>query len=241
VKLGRFLVLIGSFVLLFTLGLAIFNFLIMPKVIHHNAVVATPDLRGKTVETARGEAGRAGLQLVEDRQVAHPTIAAGRIVEQTPRANASIRRGRRVLVVVSAGPAVGTVPDLAGLSRRQADMTLARESFRPGRLVRLHRDDVAAPTVVFQFPPPGSSQRREATVDLVVAEPGLPPAWRMPDLRGASLGRARAAVEAAGCVPGTVTFQRRPGVQPGTVLAQTPVPGSLILKGANVELVASAR
>jgi beta-lactam-binding protein with PASTA domain len=55
------------------------------------------------------------------------------------------------------------------------------------------------------------------------------------------LGRARAAVEAAGCVPGTVTFQRRPGVQPGTVLAQTPVPGSRILKGANVELVASAR
>lgn len=240
-KLGRFLVLIGVFVLLFAIGLGIFNFLIMPKVIHHNPVVAMPDLRGKTVETARGEAGRAGLQLVEDRQEAHPTIAAGRVIEQTPRANTSVRRGRRVLVVVSAGPAVGTVPDLAGLSRRQADMTLARETFRPGRIVRLHRDDVAAPTVLFQFPPPGSTQRREATIDLVVAEPGSPPVWRMPDLRGAALGRARAAVEAAGCVPGTVTFQRRPGVEPGTVLAQTPAPGSRIPKGASVELVASAR
>ena len=240
-KLGRFLTLVGAFVLLVGLGLAIFNFLIMPRLIHHNAVVAAPDLRGKTVEIARGEGGRLGLQIVEERQIAHPTIPAGRIVEQDPRANASVRLGRRIQVVVSAGPATNAVPELAGLSRRQADMTLARDSFRAGRIVRLHTEEVAAPTVAFQYPPPGGVLQRDAAIDLVVAEPGLPPAYRMPDLRGKALGRARAAVEAAGCIASSVTFQRRPGIEPGTVLAQTPAPGSRILKGANVELVASQR
>ncbi len=240
-KLGRFLGLLGGFTLLFAVGLVSFNFLVMPRLIHHNPVVAVPDLRGKTVELARGEAGRAGLQLIEDRTAAHPSVAAGRVVEQTPAPGSSIRRGRRVTVVVSGGPAQGTVPDLAGLTRRQAGMLLARESFREGRVLRYRTDLVTAPTVTFQKPPAGTRHLKAQPIDLVVAEPDQAPAYRLPDLRGEPLYLARLAIEEAGCVVAAVTHRREPGVAPGTVLAQAPSPGSRVLKGATIELVASAR
>lgn len=240
-KLSRFLLLLGSAVLLFMVGLLAFNFLVMPRLIHHNEIVAVPDLRGKPVQEARGEAGRAGLQLVERRQAAHPTVPAGSIVDQQPRGGVSIRRGRRVDVTVSSGPAMSLVPDLSGLSRRQAELTLAREALRPGRLLRLRDDAATVPTIAFQDPPAGLRQRSDGVVDLVVAEPGLPPAYRLPDLTGVSLYRARAAIEAAGCVAGKVTYDRRRGSPPGTVVGQDPAPGSRILKGASIDLVASSR
>lgn len=239
-KLGRFLALLAGFGLLFTIGLLAFNFLVMPRLVHHNPVVAVPDLKGHTLEQARGEAGRAGLQVVEERTVAHPTAPAGRIVDQSPRGGAAIRRGRRVTVVVSGGPAAGAVPDVAGLSRRQAEMTLRRDTFRAGRVLRFRDPGVAVPTVAFQYPPPGSNQRKDAAIDLVVAEPGLPPAYRMPDLRGVPLYRARLAIEAAGCVAAGVSY-RRDSAAAGTVVAQSPAPGSMVMKGASVELVASGR
>ncbi len=240
-KLGRFALLLGGAILLFCVGLAAFNFLVMPRLIHRNTIVSVPDLRGKTVEIARGEAGRDGLQVIEERQASSPTVPAGRIIEQSPRANAAIRRGRRILVVTSAGPAAGLVPELTGLARRQAEMTLARESFRTGRLLRVQRDDVAVPTVAFQYPPAGTSLRKDSAVDLVIAEPGMPPVYRMPDLRGLPLYQARAAIEAAGCVTASVNYQRQRGTPQNTVLAQTPEPGGPITRGANVELVASGR
>jgi beta-lactam-binding protein with PASTA domain len=63
----------------------------------------------------------------------------------------------------------------------------------------------------------------------------------MPDLRGLPLYRARAAIEAAGCVAASVSTQRSRDVPANTVLEQTPRPGGPILRGANVELVASSR
>ncbi len=240
-KLGRFATLLGGAILLFCVGLAGFNFLVMPRLIHHNTIVSVPDLRGKSLDVARGEAGRAGLQVVEERQAPSPTVPQGKIVDQTPRPNSAIRRGRRILVVTSAGPAAGVVPELTGLSRRQAEMTLVRESFRTGRLLHVRRNEVSVPTVAFQYPPAGTSVRKGSAVDLVIAEPGQPPVYRMPDLRGLPLYRARAAVEAAGCVTASVNYQRGRGVPNGTVLDQTPPPGGPILRGANVELVVSGR
>ena len=240
-KLGRFMLLLGCLALCFAGGLMAFNFVVMPQLIHHNDVVTVPDVRERTVAEARAALGRAGLHLQEERQAPHPTIPAGQIIKQTPRAAAPIRTGRRVIVVVSSGPALSSAPELAGLSRRQAEMTLQNLSLRPGRLLRLRREGMLATTVVYQYPPAGTSLLRDAAVDMVVADPALPPAYLMPDLRGATLDQARAVIVAAGCVTGGVTFQRQRGMPANIVLAQEPAPGSRVLKGATIDLVAAGR
>ena len=106
----------------------------------------------------------------------------------------------RVRVVVSSGPPAGGVPDLGGLSFRQAEITLQRENFRLGRVSNIVRDDVTSPTVLYQNPPPGRTLRKGRPVDLVVAEPAPPRLLCVPDMRGLAVYLAQQLVTDAGCV-----------------------------------------
>ena len=240
-KLWQFLLVLAGTVVLCGAGLLAFNFLIMPRLIHRNTVVLVPDLRGLTVTGAADEARRLGLKMIESRQRAHPSMSAGMILDQTPEPATPIRRGRLVKVVTSSGPPAGQLPDLQGLSRRQAEITLQREAYQLGRVVRLRREEVTVPTVIYQYPPAGLVSRKGSQISLVVAEPTLPPVYRMPDLRGATLFVAREQIALSGCVAAPVTYERTREYPPNTVLAQNPPPGYRIRKGDRVELVAASR
>jgi serine/threonine-protein kinase len=218
-----------------------FNFVVLPRIVHRNPVIQTPDLRGLTVEEAAAEVAGGRLRVEPERTKNHPTIPAGRILEQVPEPQTPIRRGRVVRVVTSRGPSRSELPDMTGLSLRQAQVTLQREALRVGRVLQLRRSDVTVPTVAFQSPSAGSALRKGTVVDLVVAVPNPPILLRMPDLRGAPLYAARQAVAAAGCVMAPVNHERTTRHPPNLVLSQTPPPGQRIEKGARIELVASTR
>jgi len=241
VRLWQFLLLLAGLCVLGGAAVLTFNFVVLPRVIHRNAVIQMPDLRGLTLDGAKDRVVGLRLQVEWEREKNHPTVALGRILEQVPVPAAPIRRGRVVRVVTSAGPPSGELPDLAGLSLHQAEVTLQREAFRLGRVVRLRRSDVTVPTVVFQSPASGRRLPKGAVVNLVVAEPTPPALLRMPDLRGEPLYRARQVVAAAGCVLGPVAHERTSDHPPNVVLSQTPPPGQRIEKGERIELVASTR
>ena len=239
-KVWEFLVLLaGLGVIAGALVMAV-NFTVLPRIVHRNTVVQTPDVRGMTVEGADLALGGRGLVAERTRARAHPTIPAGMILEQEPPAGNPIRSGRRVRVVVSSGPPAGGVPQLAGLSFRQAEITLQRENFRLGRVSRLTRREINAPTVLYQNPPSGRVLRKGRPVDLVVAEPAPPRLLCVPDLRGAPVYLARQKVADAGCVLAPIVYERAAGSEPNLVLRQTPAPGHRIREGERIELVASS-
>ncbi len=232
---------IAGAALLFGVGLLAFNNLIMPRLVHRHDVVLVPDLRGHTLAGAHTEVSRLGLRLAESRQNAHPTVPAGLVLSQVPGPADHVRRGRVIKVVTSSGPPAGLVPQLTGLTRRQAEITLQRESFRLGRILHMRRPDVSVPTVVFQYPPAGLRQRKGQSVALVVAEPTLPDDYLMPDLRGQSLFAAREKISGAGFVSAPAVYRRDRSVQPNTVVSQDPRPGVRVRKGERIELVAASR
>ncbi|MCP4572587.1 MAG: PASTA domain-containing protein [bacterium] len=217
------------------------NFLVLPEIIHHNKVVVMPDVRGLSVDGAANRLRGDGLEVEVARARAHPTVAEGLILDQSPEPQASIRGGRTARVIVSSGPPAGALPRLTGLSLRQAEITIQRENYRLGRVVRLRRPGVTEPVVDFQNPVAGTNLFKGADVHLVVAEPAPPAMLRMPDLRGTTLFKARQVVADAGFVLGPVTYERTSRVAPNTVIEQTPPPGQRISRGDRLELVASSR
>ena len=239
-KVWEFLLLVAGLVVIAGIVLVGVNFTVLPRIVHRNTVVVTPDLQGMSVPGANLVVADAGLQVEEARQRAHPTVPVGMILEQTPGAGSPIRSGRIIRVVSSSGPPAGGVPDLAGLNFRQAEITLQRENFRLGRVLRLRREDITTPTVVFQNPPAGRELRKGRPVDLVVGEPAPPKLLCMPDLRGVPLYLARQRVADAGCVLAPVTYERTDARAANLVLRQQPAPGRRIRKGDRIELVAAS-
>jgi len=217
------------------------NFLVLPAIIHHNEVVVMPDVRGLSVRGA--ETRLVGEQLAVEvvRSRSHPSVPEGMILDQSPAPQARVRGGRTVRVITSSGPPTGALPRLTGLSLRQAEITLQRENYRLGRVVRLRRAGVSDPVIVAQEPAAGTHLYKAAIVDLVVAEPAPAALLRMPDLRGAPLYRARQSIAAAGFVMGPVTYERTGAQVPNTIIRQTPAPGSRVHKGEQLELVVASR
>ena len=240
-RLWQFLLTLLGLAILFAAALVSFNMLLMPRLVHRHGEVRVPDLLDAPLVDARETASALGLELEVVREDAHPSAPVGDIIDQHPGAGAVVRSGRRVAVVLSGGPPAGPVPSVAGLTLRQAEATLQRESYKLGRVLSLRSDDAITTGVGWQSPASGTPLRKGETVDLVLAEPRSTPPLLVPDLRGRSLFTVRASLEAAGCVLAPPRYRRDGRVPPGTVLEQDPDPGSRIPKGGTIELVASTR
>ncbi len=240
-KLWKFILLVIGLAGLGVAAVLGINFLVLPQLIHQNKVVTMPDIRGMTVTGAQSKLKVHHLQVVVGRQVSHPSIPEGMILDQIPAPEKGIRGGRKVMVITSSGPPAGSLPDLTGLSLRQAEITLQRENYRLGRVLHLRRPGVTEPVVDFQSPDPGLELFKGAVVDLVVAEPTAAELMRMPDLRGSPLYRARQIITAAGFVLAPVAYERTDKMPPNLVMEQEPPAGKRIPKGERLELVASSR
>ena len=240
-KLWKLLLLLASLVLTGGALLLLVNFLVMPSLVHSNKVVTMPDIRGMTVLGAEIQLRSLSLEVEVARQRAHPSVPVGMILDQIPSADARIRGGRTVRVVTSSGPPAGKLPTLAGLSLRQAEITLQRENFRMGRVLKIRRQRTTQPVVAYQNPVAGTDLYKGAVVDLVVAEPAASELLRMPDLRGIPLYKARQIISNAGFILAPVTYERTSRSAPNLVLSQHPPAGERIRKGERLELVASSR
>ena len=240
-KLWKLLLLFASLVMGGGVLLLLANFLVLPSLVHSKKVVTMPDVRGMTVTGAETQLHSLGLDVDVTRQRAHPSIPEGMILDQIPTPESQVRGGRTVRVVTSSGPPEGALPNLTGLSRRQAEITLQRENFRLGRVLRVRRHGVTEPVVAYQNPIAGTDLYKGAVVDLVVAQPAAAELLRMPDLRGMPLYQARQAIADAGFILGPVTYERTSRSAPNLVLSQHPPAGERISKGERLELVASSR
>lgn len=128
-----------------------------------------PDVTGLTREEASRALAAAGLSLGRVSTEHSDTVDGGLVVRQEPGAGASLRRDHPVAVVVSAGPAFVTVPDVTGQSTGRARQLLEEAGFTVQEteiLGELFGDREG--TVRRQSPEPGSQARAGSTVRIII-------------------------------------------------------------------------
>ena len=225
---------------IFVLGILLFNFVIMPMLIHQRESVIVPDLHNVSEAQARNELERLGLNMRVLRSEYHPEIPEGFVIEQRPWANENIKEGRTIEVVLSLGARTQVVPELKGMSLRQCRILLTRNNLRIGRVARFHTKGSAGETVVASTPSGGQEMVEGSAVDVVVAVGGEKREYLMPDLSGQDLLFIREKLREMGFRIGGVRYEQRGDVFPNTVIGQTPKAGSLIRQGDSIELVAAS-
>jgi eukaryotic-like serine/threonine-protein kinase len=199
-------------------------------------VIALPDLRGQTEESARATLRRIGVGLELGPALENPEVEAGRILAQSPLPGEEVSPGAEVRVVMSAGPETRVVPDVRTLRGTQAREQLTRHGFEA--VVEERTDDAPAGRILDIIPSPGSRVALPATVRLVVSTG--PPMETVPDVFGMDEGSARRMLEQAGFTVGDVDRDFFSVAPSGVVTDQSPGGGRDAPRGSRVGLVVSA-
>jgi serine/threonine-protein kinase len=215
-------------------GVFVVSFFVAMRAEMRSSQVSVPDLAGLTLESATEKAAPdLVLAVVEQRN--DPRVPSGRVIEQTPRAGANVRRGRKVKLILSLGGKVLEVPDLIGHAGRAVAIELRRETFTPGDEARVsHAQDVGR--VIAQVPAAGTRVVPNSRVHRLVSDGPPPSTWVMPDLSGKSRDDAERWIKLCGFRRGAVRRVNDPDLPQGTVVAQLPLAGYPIRSKDIVEL-----
>ncbi len=213
------------------------NYVIMPMIVRRGDLTVTPDLVGVPVVEAKRMAEAAGVRIRVDAERADPDVPVGSVAFQTPDAGTQIKRGRTVGLVVSSGADMRSLPMLAGLNARQAQLDAEHAGFAIEEVAGVHTSRVERGRVIGTDPGEGAVRPLGSGVRLLVSLGPRPVELIMPSLVGKTAEEARLVVEALGLVMRSVRYER--GRRRGTrevVVAQDPVTGSHVVEGEGVTL-----
>jgi serine/threonine-protein kinase len=199
--------------------------------------VTVPDLKGLSKGSAERALSSSGLSLSVKEERFASGLAPGSVLEQDIEAGATVKRGRKVSVILSKGAKIVAVPELVGLaSARQARLLLEQNGLSEG-VEDYVNSDAPKDSVLAQAPEGGVESGRGGTVSLLVSLGKAKQSWVMPDLRRGDAQAARGVVRSMGLVLRSVTEKNSPQSSPGAVLSQTLPPGSRVEEGAELSLV----
>jgi serine/threonine-protein kinase len=209
------------------------GFAVWKYVIPHYTVV--PRVQGLSLDAATRRLEQAGLSPAEGPSQFSHQVPAGVAIGTSPGPGMRIRKGGRVLLILSKGPQLIGVPDLLGRAEPDATGLLTAAGFLPN--VKLAFDDtVPEGQVIDQSPDPGVRLERGSGVTITVSKGPQP--VRVPDVTGQPAESARAALQDVGFV----VNQKQDfssAIARGSVISTDPPAGKKAPKGSTVTMLVS--
>jgi eukaryotic-like serine/threonine-protein kinase len=191
-----------------------------------------PSTAGLPLAEAEEELEGAGFRVVLNRAFS-AEVEEGVVISSEPRGGETLTRGTEVVLNVSKGPKLATVPVLAGTQRSVAVQQIRGRGFVPS--VEEEESSAPAGQVIRQAPSAGSRLPAGSTVTVVVSA-GEETATA-PNVIGKLRAEAVEAVRAAGLKPVVSEQETEVPSQVGRVTDQFPPPGAELAPGEEVTLV----
>ena len=196
--------------------------------------IAVPPVVGLNVEDARTALTTAGFTGSINTQQVDNAQPEGTVTAVDPAAGTTVPPGTAVTLSVSDGDV--EVPDVRGQQEAAAQQTLNEAGFTNLATETVDSEEPVG-TVVSTSPEGGSQAAAADRITLRVS--GGPGNIAVPDVSGAMVGDARAALRNAG-LTGPITEQPtegQPGQIPGTVAGTDPVSGTEVAPDAPITLL----
>lgn len=162
--------------------------LFLNMVTQHGKEIVVPDFSNMTLSEAEYAASQAGMRVEVTDSVFVKRMKRGAVYRQNPEPGAKVKEGRRIVLTINAVNAKKvTMPNLVGLSMRQAKAELLSRGLILNRLIYVQ--DMATNNVLRQLMgnrevEPGSMIESESEIDLVVGLNSLDNVTYVPDVSG---------------------------------------------------------
>lgn len=192
-----------------------------------------PAVTGLTLDEAISAIKQAGLA-VEQNQVMSSTVTVGSVVTQQPPAGASVESGSIVSIGISSGAQTITVPDVTGMSLKDASATLTKLGFSIAGSTPTPSALAPTGSVVTQQPVAGAQVLSGSAVTLGIADGNVV----IPNLVGKPVTQATQTLQspAIGIFPKLTADKTCTTTTPPTVVRQDPVP-STVKRSSSVTLI----
>jgi serine/threonine-protein kinase len=191
---------------------------------------AVPQVTGLPVSQAQQEITKAGLTYkVEPRP--DPNIAKGIVISTNPANGNVVPAGSQVVLIVSSGPKMVSVPNVKHDTVNQAQSTLTAAGFKVS--VQTAPNSTAKPnTVVKQNPTAGTKAKFGSTVTIYVPPNGN----LVPNVIGQDYQVALGNLNNAGFTNINVVHVSNPNLANGTVVLQNPKAGERVPPSTQITL-----
>ena len=237
-KAGVHLLLFGlASAVTLSLGILAADWLILHWFVRRGEERELPDITERPIEEARQILEQEGFRLVVDGEREDAYVPEGGIISQMPPAYSTVKKGRRIYVVVSTGAQMCRVPDVTESSQRQAEVRLRESGLRLGLVEAVESHLVPRGVVIAQEPFPGVQVAKGSVVNITVSLGSGGPDRIVPELVGEFLDDAQEILESRGLKIGRVKYEPSMIHLPDTVLKQVPPAGEIVEKGAKMDLV----
>ena len=194
--------------------------------------VSVPIVVGQTLDSARAELERAGLEADVRRRA--DRAPRDIVFDQAPNAGRNVDDGSSVAVFVSNGPGTVKVPDLLGLTEADAKRRLRAAELTPD-VQRESSAKVAGGLVIRTDPSEGRPVDRRSEVTLFVSSG--PEQVVVPDVTGQDETSAVTALRGKGL---SAVVREKASTEPqGTVVSQSPAGGLQVDQGTSVTIFVS--
>ena len=194
-----------------------------------------PDVVGQTKESAIEAIEAAGYEVGEVTEEFDAEVVAGRVCAQDPEGGTELEEGEVVNIVISKGVKKGAIPNLSGLTSKEAEDALKKAGFEP-QYAGNEASDAKKDTVSRQDPAPGE-KRDEGTVVKYWISTG-PEEVEVPNVTGEWKDDAIGILNNAGFEVNVVDGDYSDSYEEGQVMAQEPNGGKLP-KGSTVTITVS--
>ncbi len=211
----------------------------MPVITRHGEEFALPDFQDQRLTEAQLGIKDLNLAFEISSEEYSPGKEKGIVLNQFPIAGTNVKEGRVVKFVVSLGQKNIIIPDLSGLSVRQAMLNLETAGLVLGEIAWAFSDTLPEKVVVFSYPNQGVEIPMGTTVNLMVNRGRASNFTFMPKVVGMTLDEATALIEDKVLKVGIVTYRIDENYLPETVLEQSESEGTELDIRTEIDLVVS--
>ncbi len=210
---------------------------------HHNQKMFTPSFRGMQIDEAMKLAQEKGVKIKIIDSIYTPYANPGEILDQTPKANFLIKKGRTIFVSIRSFKQKTTkVPDLHYKSLVQARAELETAGLRIGEIK--YRESTYNNLVLEQLSngkiiKPGTEVPEATKIDLIVGRQGNEQAV-VPELEGLTLKDAEFKAAEYSLNIGNISFDpnviTKADSLNATVYKQSIAPGTSVSQGTHIDI-----
>ncbi|MFO7827896.1 MAG: PASTA domain-containing protein [Bacteroidales bacterium] len=184
-----------SYAIIAAIVLLFLTFLSLRIYTHHGQKIPVPDFRGSTLEEVHKIAENYKLNIEIADSVFNNDMPKGTVIEQSPEPGFDVKKRRRIFITLNAfNPEKINMPNVVGVSHRQAKAVLKNSGLEIGKLI--HVPDIAINNVLKQrFDgeeiAPGTPIPKGSKIDLVLGKGLSDEKTILPDLYEYTLFEAK--------------------------------------------------